>query len=89
MGRRPKPTAGEGAYGLHLWLKLPMSAQGGEPPLPEDAYYMLGHEGQIVAIIPSLDLVVVRMGLARKPDALKPAELLSSIAAVFSQKREE
>ena len=26
--------------------------QAGEPPLPEDSYYMLGYDQQIVAIVP-------------------------------------
>jgi CubicO group peptidase (beta-lactamase class C family) len=31
-------------------------------PVPRDAYYMAGAGGQITLIIPSHDLVVVRMG---------------------------
>ena len=31
--------------------------------LPEDTYWMEGHDGQTVAIIPSKQLVVVRLGL--------------------------
>ena len=31
-------------------------------PLPRDSYYMSGEGGQIAMIIPSRDLVVVRLG---------------------------
>ena len=80
---RPTRGAPQGEYGAHIWLKLPMSQNLGEPPLPEDAYYMLGHDGQIVAIIPSRGLVIVRMGLARKPEAWKPAEVLAPFLKAF------
>jgi CubicO group peptidase (beta-lactamase class C family) len=33
--------------------------------LGRDAYYMLGFHGQVVAISPSRDLIVVRLGLTR------------------------
>jgi len=49
-------------YGAQIWLKLTKSQGLGEPPMPEDAFYMLGHNGQVVAMIPSKDLVVVRLG---------------------------
>lgn len=82
---RPTRAAPEGIYGAHLWLKMPISRNHGEPPLPEDAYYMLGHDGQIVAVIPSLDLVIVRMGLARKREVWKPAKVLAPIVEAFSR----
>jgi hypothetical protein len=36
--------------------------------MPADAYYMLGHYRQAVVIIPSRDLVIVRLGLTREGD---------------------
>jgi CubicO group peptidase (beta-lactamase class C family) len=49
-------------YGAQVWLKITKSRGLGEPPMPQDAFYMLGHNGQVVAMIPSKDLVVVRLG---------------------------
>lgn len=44
-------------YGGFFWLNTT-----GPFPIPTSAYYMLGAGGQYVVIIPSHDLVVVRMG---------------------------
>jgi CubicO group peptidase (beta-lactamase class C family) len=63
----PAPRAPNARYGAQMWLKLDQgpaskSRDVGEPPFPEDAYSMLGHYGQTVAIVPSRDLVIVRLG---------------------------
>ena len=34
--------------------------------MPDDAYYMLGFNGQAVVVVPSRDLVIVRLGLTPK-----------------------
>ena len=52
-------------YGAHFWLnRRPMDADGWQswPELPEDTYYMSGYQGQHVLVIPSRQLVVVRLG---------------------------
>lgn len=54
----------EGRYGGHFWL----NAGGHFPDVPRDMYYCSGFQGQMVAIIPSLDLVIVRMGLKEDPN---------------------
>ena len=53
-----------GQYGAHFWL----NANGNFPDVPKDFYRCSGYQGQIVAIIPSYDLVVVRMGLSEDFD---------------------
>ncbi|UQD55513.1 serine hydrolase [Flavobacterium sp. K5-23] len=53
----------DGAYGAQFWL----NAGGRFPDVPRDMYYCSGYQGQMVAIIPSLDLVIVRMGLKEDP----------------------
>jgi CubicO group peptidase (beta-lactamase class C family) len=53
-----------GKYGAHFWL----NANGDFPDLPRDFYRCSGYQGQMVAIFPSLDLVVVRMGLSEEFD---------------------
>ena len=51
-------------YGAQFWL----NAGGYFPDVPRDMYYCSGYQGQMVAIIPSQDLVIVRMGLTEEPD---------------------
>jgi CubicO group peptidase (beta-lactamase class C family) len=54
------PTNGsKGDYGGHFWL----NAGGRYPDAPRDLYSANGFQGQKVFIIPSKDLVIVRMGL--------------------------
>ena len=54
----PTPTS-NGRYGGHFWL----NSSGKYPDAPRDLYYASGFQGQKVIIIPSKDLVIVRMGL--------------------------
>ena len=53
-----------GNYGAQFWL----NAGGKFPDAPKDLFYASGYQGQMVAIFPSHDLVIVRMGLSEKFD---------------------
>jgi CubicO group peptidase (beta-lactamase class C family) len=79
------PTLGapDARYGAHVWLKLPESPGLGEPLTPEDAYYMLGYDQQVVAVVPSRDLVIVRLGLTRESGAWDNARDLAPIVQAF------
>jgi hypothetical protein len=79
----PTKDAPDATYGAHMWLKLPQSEGNGEPPMPEDAYYFLGHDEQIIAIVPSRDLVIVRLGLTARGGAWDHAKDLSPIVNAF------
>jgi CubicO group peptidase (beta-lactamase class C family) len=62
----PTPGAPKGEYGAQFWLNA--GKQGDRenrrfPTLPTDLYYCGGFNGQIVAVIPSRDAVVVRLGV--------------------------
>ena len=66
------------AYGYQFWLN-----DGGEalrwPDLPADAYAMTGNRQQIVMIVPSRNMVIVRLGWSpgRYPTSSNFAELIS------------
>lgn len=83
--RRPTP-ASNGEYGQgHVWLHGPMaSTPEGENAdfgyeLPGDAYWLLGHDGQSMVIVPSLELVVLRMGLTPASMGYKPQGMVEAL----------
>jgi CubicO group peptidase (beta-lactamase class C family) len=53
-----------GRYGAHFWL----NAGGIYPDVPKDMFSCNGFQGQMVFIIPSKNIVVVRTGLTEDPD---------------------
>lgn len=83
--REPVP-ASKGEYGrCQVWLHGPQAGTpDGEDPdkgfdIPEDAFWLLGHDGQSVAVIPSQKLVVVRMGLTPSALGFKPQGLVDAL----------
>jgi CubicO group peptidase (beta-lactamase class C family) len=89
----PAPHAPNGSYGAHWWLKMPSYGDNGSssgsgaspatPPIPEDAFFALGHDGQSLSVIPSKDLVIVRLGLTRSNKAFNPSAFIGNIASLF------
>jgi len=62
----PTPAAPKGQYGAHFWLnrgKTSDPANRRYPHLPQDTFFAMGYQGQIIAIIPSHKLVIVRLGM--------------------------
>jgi CubicO group peptidase (beta-lactamase class C family) len=62
----PAPAWKKPEYGALFWLNRTR-----EWPLPESAYMMVGYGGQKVFIVPSHDLVIVRMGHTRGSEVYK------------------
>jgi CubicO group peptidase (beta-lactamase class C family) len=75
------PTRGsDGEYGAHFWLNLD-GANGRKrfvPGLPEEVYYMAGHEGQYVFMIPDKNMIIVRLGQTR---GAVPIDVAGAVAA--------
>ena len=64
----PTPKAPLGRYGAHFWLNAGEAGNPARrwlPRVPRDAYSASGFEGQYVTVIPSWQLVIVRLGLTR------------------------
>jgi CubicO group peptidase (beta-lactamase class C family) len=82
FSRTPTPQSPDGRYGAHWWLRLSRDF-GGETEaakrLPADAFHAQGHEGQVVSVIPSLDLVAVRLGMSIRADAWDHAAFLADV----------
>ena len=67
----PTAAAPERSYGAHWWLNAgdPTDpARAAWPAMPRDAYAARGHSGQWVVVVPSAELVVVRLGLGQRDD---------------------
>lgn len=69
--RAPAPATLDRQYGAHFWLRIPEEYRcgNGSRRLPADAFHANGYEGQFVTVIPSRELVLVRLGLTRYPCA--------------------
>ena len=69
-------AASRGQYGHGLvWLDGPDTAFG----IPADTFWMEGHDGQSTAIIPSRQIVIVRLGLTPAGDHYQPQPLVKAI----------
>jgi CubicO group peptidase (beta-lactamase class C family) len=86
--RTSAPT--EGGYGGHFWLNKPRTTQYGKthPALfpekgPADAYAAIGHLGQYVIIVPSKQIVVVRLGKNYEADLQQTRDWLGDIINSF------
>ncbi len=84
--RTATPQCSRGDFGAHLWLKVPQGFGGAQPAaatLPADAFHLSGHEAQVISVVPSRDLVVVRLGLSRLPRTWDQAEFLARVLRAF------
>jgi hypothetical protein len=61
--QQPTAKAPRQKYAAHFWRTK--GEDGSGPDMPKDAYHMAGYEGQKVVIIPSYDLVIVRLGFSQ------------------------
>jgi CubicO group peptidase (beta-lactamase class C family) len=71
-----------GIYGAHWWLRLQPELGGATRAaerIPTDAFFAVGHEGQVLTVVPSLRLVVVRLGLSIHIDAWDHAAFLADL----------
>ncbi|MBX2831786.1 MAG: beta-lactamase family protein [Rhodospirillales bacterium] len=85
----PAENDPDGVYGAHWWLDLPSGRdEDGNPrsdvaKIPQDAFFALGHDGQSLTVIPSKELVIVRLGVTRKRSAFSLRKFISDISNVF------
>lgn len=87
FSRTPAPAAGNGSYGAHFWLNHPPADR--QPPQllpggPRSAFAAVGNSGQYVLLVPTRDLVLVRLGeLASFEDWADLTRSLAAIVATF------
>lgn len=76
--RTPQPG---GVYGAMTWLNTSIPKR--LPTIPADAFIASGHRGQVIAMVPSKDLVVVRFGRTGYGDYDALYGWLGEVIAVF------
>ncbi len=67
----------DGTYAAHFWVGH------NDPELPKDAFMAQGFEGQTVAIIPSQNIVIVRLGLTHGDAVYDDVAFVKSVLAAF------
>ncbi len=84
-------AASGGEYGHGMVWRWPKSAdkpgRNADPAfaIPPDAFYMSGHDGQMVAIIPSKRLVIVRLGLTPSRENYHAEPLLQAVVGALKE----
>lgn len=66
FARSPGPAANTNVYGAGWWIipaTGPLTHRQNADSEPRDAFHAGGHEGQTIWVVPSRDLVIVRLGL--------------------------
>jgi len=84
----PTPAAPQGRYGAHWWLNAGEPDDPGDrpwPDLPTDTYAARGFEGQEVVIIPSRDLVLVRLGQSRPESTYDSNAFAAAVLAAIRE----
>ena len=74
----------EQGYAAGWWVNRKPDGTLVKPDLPEDAFWASGHDGQRVYVVPSADLVVVRLGFTPElePEQLRTDELVAELVAL-------
>jgi len=86
LAATPAMPDGDGhGYGAQTWI--PGDPIGGEckdtPGIPRDTLSMEGHWGQLVAMIPSKNAVIVRLGWTFESDQFDACRFISDVAATL------
>ena len=69
-------------YGAHFWRGVPLSfttENRNQSQWPPDAYLASGYQGQFLTIIPSKELVVVRLGLSQQRNSWDHEKFIEQI----------
>jgi CubicO group peptidase (beta-lactamase class C family) len=84
----PTPRAPRGRYGAHWWLNAGDPGDPGDrpwPDLPTDTFSARGFEGQEVVVIPSRDLVLVRLGQSRPESTYSSNDFGAAVLAAIGE----
>ena len=85
----PTPLAPKGEYGALFWLNAGEKGNPKNrmyPSLPTDLYYLSGFNGQVVAVIPSRNVVIVRMGVTHDISSWPQEEFIRQVLDSISRR---
>ena len=74
----------EDGYGASWWVNREADGSLVEPSLPPDTYWARGHDGQRMIIVPSEDLVVLRLGFSPELEDVGAMELTADVIEALS-----
>ena len=69
----------ETGYAAGWWVNRLADGSSADPTLPADAYWADGHDGQRMYVVPSADLVVVRLGFTPTEVDLRTGALVADL----------
>lgn len=75
----------EQGHGAGWWVNRLPDGSRVEPSLPGDAYFARGHDGQRMVVVPSADLVVVRLGFSPEAGDIGVYELAAQLIAAGAE----
>ncbi len=83
--RQPAPAPNNGVYGAHVWLNLAPKGQQFKPLPggPSSALSVNGNNGQMLVIVPTHDLLVVRLGEMQASTWASVTAGVSEVVAAF------
>ena len=73
------PAAEDPNYAGGWWTNLTGSGSLIDQRLPRDAYWASGHDGQRMYVVPSRELVVVRLGFSPEADDIRTEQLVADV----------
>jgi CubicO group peptidase (beta-lactamase class C family) len=83
--RTPAPAANNGTYGAHFWLNYEPGPDqfANLPGGPESAFSVNGASGQFIMLIPTHDLILVRLGELHSSSEAEISGTLAEIVKLF------
>jgi CubicO group peptidase (beta-lactamase class C family) len=85
----PQSASQARGYGAHIWVNKGTPGQPDTrpfPSLPEDLMRIEGAFGQVIVVIPSKDLIIVRLGDTRHWTSARLVDLVSSVIGAIQAK---
>lgn len=76
--RQPSKASNRSYGAAQVWLQS-TGVKAGTEGIPSDAFWMSGHDGQSLIIVPSMNLAIVRLGLTPSRVGYKVPELQAAI----------